>query len=50
MVLVFCYTQFHDLLNCAKFHQKDNCINIMITCAPIQYNVIFRALKIAIVK
>ena len=22
MVLALCYTLFHDLLNCAKFHQK----------------------------
>ena len=30
-----------------KIIENSNCIHIMIACAPIQYTVIFRALKIA---
>ena len=34
----------------SSFIKNSNCVHILITCAPIQYTVIFRALKIAIVK
>ena len=48
MVPLLCYTLFHDL-SIVKFIKNRNGTHNMITCAPIQYTVIFRALKIAIV-